>query len=177
MTICEHEIVGSARAFATRMHQGQMDKQGRDYITFHLAPIAEAVRFLGPIAEAGAWLHDVLEDTPADVGDLWELGMPTPVVDIVVAVTRRDNETYSELIDRACATPLSACVKLADNIWNVISNPALAVTDPREAERLLHKRYLPARGDLIPASGLDDAQIEDMQMVIDAHLAGLIANV
>jgi (p)ppGpp synthase/HD superfamily hydrolase len=87
-------------------------------------------------------LHDIIEDTPVTYQQLTERGFPAVVIEAVRAVTRRDDETYPELIDRAAAHPLGRLVKLADNWHNLSSLDALANEDDRIRLRL---RYEQAR--------------------------------
>lgn len=54
------DVVERAKELAHRAHAGQVDKAGRPYIE-HVARVAAAVAD-DPLAEAVAWLHDVLED-------------------------------------------------------------------------------------------------------------------
>lgn len=142
-------LVEAAEQYARRLHQGQVDQQGRDYATGHLEPIAAALAPHGPVAVAAGWLHDIIEDCGVTTDTLRGL-FPDEVVDAVESVTRRDGETYADLIDRACAHPVGVLVKLADNEHNLLSNPGLAVVDQAKAERLL-RRYLTARDRLIVA--------------------------
>lgn len=159
-----------AEAVARHAHAGQVDKQNRPYADFHLAPIAAALRRFGPRAEAAGWLHDIIEDCGVTDADLLDAGIPSPVVDAVLSVSRDvfGPETYEALIARACADPLGALVKLADNACNIASNPGLAAIDPQKAHSLLHKRYLPARARLLDATGLDLDDVEAMTAVIAA---------
>jgi hypothetical protein len=61
-----------------------------------------------------AILHDVVEKTPLTLADLREAGYEAQVVDAVDALTKREGETYEELIERARANPLTCKVKIAD---------------------------------------------------------------
>lgn len=141
-----------ARDLARRAHAGQKDQQGRDYFTHHLAPIAAALEAYGDPAVIAGWLHDIVEDHPEYTLDrLRSLGVPYAVVRAIDSVTRRENETYDDLITRSCADPIGVLVKLADNAHNIASNPSLAVIDLPKAQRLLIKRYVPARARLIEA--------------------------
>ena len=55
--------VPDAHLLALQAHEGQVDKQGRDYYLAHLRPIAESLRPYGPLAEMAGALHDIVEDT------------------------------------------------------------------------------------------------------------------
>src|SRR5690242_5370121 len=102
-----------AVALALDAHAGQVDKQGRDYFREHLLPIAELLRPYGSHAWVAGLLHDVVEDTSVTFQQLGELGFPPVVIEAIRAVTRRDDETYQQLIERAAAHPLGRLVKLA----------------------------------------------------------------
>ncbi|MEZ5088256.1 MAG: phosphohydrolase [Micropruina sp.] len=161
---------------ARNAHAGQVDKAGRDYVDGHLRPIAQAAAVFGEEAEAAAWLHDTIEDTPTTADELLGLGVPQRVVAAVQSVTRLDGEPYEELIGRAGAHPCGRYVKLADNAWNITCNPALAATRPDWAERMLRERYQPARARLLAACGLvpDSDVVRRMQAVLDRHYARLV---
>jgi (p)ppGpp synthase/HD superfamily hydrolase len=135
-------LEGRAAALALEAHAGQVDKQGRDYFRHHLLPIAESLRPYGSHAYVAGLLHDVVEDTSITYQQLAELGFPPVVIEAVRAVTRRDDETYPELIDRAAAHPLGRLVKLADN-WHNLSGLA-ALTNEADRTRL-RLRYEQAR--------------------------------
>lgn len=161
---------------ALNAHAGQVDKAGRDYVDGHLRPIAQAAAVFGEEAEAAAWLHDIIEDTPTTADELLGLGVPQRVVAAVQSVTRLDGEPYEELIGRAGAHPCGRYVKLADNAWNITCNPALAATRSDWAERMLRERYQPARARLLAACGLvpDSDVVRRMQAVLDRHYARLV---
>jgi (p)ppGpp synthase/HD superfamily hydrolase len=156
--------VPDAHLLALQAHEGQVDKQGRDYYLAHLLPIAEALRRYGPDAEMAGVLHDVVEDTrdhpdPArryDLDRLRGLGVPEIVVEAIDAVTRRPGEPYiSGVIHRSAAHPLGRLVKLADNKHNLAANAELATRDPEAARRLREGRYRPARRILLAAEAAD----------------------
>jgi (p)ppGpp synthase/HD superfamily hydrolase len=156
--------VPDAHLLALQAHEGQVDRQGRDYYLAHLLPIAEALRPYGPHAEMAGALHDIVEDTrddpdPArryDLDRLRALRVPEVVVEAIDAVTRRPGEPYiSGLIHRAAAHPLGRLVKLADNKHNLAANAALARCDPEKARTLREGRYRPARRILLAAEAAD----------------------
>ncbi|HWV26711.1 MAG TPA: hypothetical protein VNZ66_05755 [Aeromicrobium sp.] len=163
------------KALAREAHDGQTDLTGRPYFEAHLTPIAAAAAVFGPEAEAAGWLHDIVEDTDITADDLVARGIPSPVVDAVVAVTRRSDESYAGLIERAAADPLGVVVKLADNTWNIICNPALAEVDEPRARTMLLDRYLPARTRLLAAAELteDSPEVVQMTTILTAALKSL----
>ena len=140
-------LVDRARAAATAAHAGQLDKQGRDYVEAHLAPVAAARAGQPAEVVAAGWLHDIVEDTDWTVDEVAaEFG--TDVARAVDAVTRREGETYEQLIERAASDDLGRVVKLADNAVNLSANDDLATTDPQTAARLREK-YETARRRLL----------------------------
>jgi hypothetical protein len=172
----ERGTSGLAERIARVAHAGQVDKLGRDYAQAHLAPIANGAATLGvPFAQDAAWLHDVLEDTGLSAADLMERGIPAVVVAAVESVTRRADETYDELISRACLDPVGRFVKLVDNAWNITCNPVLAGRDPARAATMLTDRYLPARVLLLAACELaeGDPRMAALQEALDDSLRRL----
>ena len=60
-----------------------------------------------------ALLHDVIEDSPLTIGDLRSMGI-SALVAATVAILTREDETYSEYIDRVKGNKLATEVKIAD---------------------------------------------------------------
>lgn len=140
--------VADADALAAHAHHGQTDKAGRPYIEHPRAVAAIlAQQGHGDHAVIAGLLHDVVEDTPVTLDDLRAAGYPPEVVDAVDAVSRREGETYMDMIRRAAAHPLGRLVKLADNSHNS-SEERLAHLDPENAE-FLRRRYAKARAVLL----------------------------
>lgn len=133
--------IGSTDLLALRCHEGQL--YGAEPYVNHVRRVAGRIRDHGQWAYMAGLLHDVVEDTETTLDDLRRLGYPRQVVEAVDAVTRRDGETYHELICRAASHPLGCLVKLADNRENVAHLPELARTDPERATSL-GKRYAKA---------------------------------
>lgn len=129
------DIVSRAKALAIRAHAGQVDKAGRPYIE-HVARVASAVSD-DPVAEAVAWLHDVLEDCDECFHEaVFVIG--SDVALSVMRLTRCRTVTddrYYELI-RHNKTALR--VKLAD-IADNSSEERLALLDEKTAARLRRK--------------------------------------
>jgi (p)ppGpp synthase/HD superfamily hydrolase len=140
-------VAGPAAELARARHRGQVDRQDRDYYDHHLVPVAGLLLPFGANAVTAGLLHDIVEDTGTTLAELRALGLPEPVVAAVDAVTRRDGETYEDLIGRAGADPLGRLVKLADNWHNLSGLDDLARIDRDSAQRL-RARYLAARARL-----------------------------
>ena len=108
-------LVETARELATHAHGAQKDKAGNPYID-HPRRVAERLETAGASAQAVAagWLHDVLEDTPTTAVDLAAVGIPTEVIDAVIAVTKRPGEPTEDYAARIRASALGLQVKEAD---------------------------------------------------------------
>lgn len=80
-----------AAAFAARMHANHARKDGRTPYFSHPARVAMTVRDTfgldDPDAIAAAFLHDTIEDTPADYDDIADR-FGTAVADLVAALTK-----------------------------------------------------------------------------------------
>lgn len=104
----------SAVSIAKLAHAGQVDHAGEDYFKGHLTRVAAA--FSGPGERSIALLHDILEDTIADVSDLMNLGVIDRVIRAIKVVTRGENEVYTTYIDRVADSGdyPAVAVKIAD---------------------------------------------------------------
>lgn len=103
-----------AKAIATIAHRGQKTKSDRmDYASFHCAAVAERV---GDELKPTAWLHDVLEDTPATIEDLAACGVSQTTIVNVLDLTRDPKETYHRYVEKLCESGNvgAMVVKLAD---------------------------------------------------------------
>ncbi|MDH0303425.1 MULTISPECIES: GTP pyrophosphokinase [unclassified Pseudomonas] len=100
-----------AIAVATRAHDGQYDKGGAAYI---LHPLRVMARVVTPEQRIVAVLHDVLEDTPLTLSDLAREGFPLKILAALLALSRREGESYEAFVVRLGVDPLARQVKLAD---------------------------------------------------------------
>lgn len=73
--IPHNDLAARAETLARAAHAGQVDKAGAPYAA-HPARVAAAVAG-DPLAEAAAWLHDVIEDTGTTLADLRAEGFPS----------------------------------------------------------------------------------------------------
>ena len=100
-----------ALEIATRAHHGQEDKLGNDYINH---PTRIAAKFVDdPDLQSISFLHDVLEDSEVTEEDLRKL-FSSHIVDAVVAMTKRDVQSYDEYLKQVKANEMALAVKLAD---------------------------------------------------------------
>ena len=167
----------AVRTLAREAHAGQIDKLGRDYFEAHILPISVGASLFGEKAEKAALLHDIIEDTEVTAADLLAHGVEPEVVSAVQSVSRRETESYEELIGRSMVHPVGKIVKLVDNAWNILSNPDLAERDPEKAKQLLEEQYLPARDRLLIAMGINACWLgyQELQQVLEEEYAALTA--
>lgn len=145
------ETVEGAVLFATKAHDGQVDKAGLPYILHPLRVGARLYSFGTDYIIAGL-LHDVVEDTPHTFDDLLALGASQAVVDAVESVTKTPKETgfsgYLQFVERAARNEIGGWVKasdIADN-WERLDY----IEDPMKRSRLSEKyaRAMPALAGL-----------------------------
>lgn len=115
-----------ARTIAERAHAGQVDKAGRPYIG-HPAHVAASVE--GDKAKAVAWLHDVVEDTPATLDDLRAAGIDDEVLAALELLTHDKTVPYMEYVAAIKENDLARTVKLADLAHNSDLSRLPEVTD------------------------------------------------
>ena len=111
-----------AAELARRAHAGQFRRDGATPYIRH--PESVASRVAGdPIAEAVAWLHDVLEDTTMTVETLRDHQMPAEVIAGVITLTKNGEIGYEEYLLRIKADPVARKVKVADMLANLSDHP------------------------------------------------------
>ena len=118
MPLTGDSVVALAEKLARHHHAGRLDRLGAPYID-HPRAVAALLAGAPPVWQAAAWLHDVLEHTEATAADLRAAGVPDEVVRLVEVLTRRSGEDYLAFIDRVCADPVAARVKMADALHNL----------------------------------------------------------
>jgi (p)ppGpp synthase/HD superfamily hydrolase len=168
------DLVLRARRFAEEAHGaiGHRRKySGRPYVE-HLERVAARVaRATGdPAAIAAAWLHDVVEDTPATHADI-EREFGARVAELVRALTDVELEFGSrparKIADRTrleSAPPPAQTVKLADLIDNAhdiaAHDPNFARVFLREMETMLQVLWL-GDAELLAEARAVHAQLVD----------------
>lgn len=105
------DVIEKSLQIALKAYAGQRDKAGKAYI---LHPIRIMLQMDSDYEMAVALLHDVVEDSDCSGNDLLAEGIPPDVVDAVLALSKRDGETYDQFIDRVAGNALAVKVKLAD---------------------------------------------------------------
>ena len=122
-----HEL---AFQIAKKAHSNQVDKVGKDYI---LHPMKVASYMDTDTEKAVAYLHDVLEDTNVTEDELRNM-FPNEIVDTVIILTHRKDESYFEYISRVSTSKLAKKVKVADLLHN------LDITRIKEPTKQDHER-------------------------------------
>lgn len=109
---------------ALKYHAGQKDKSGLPYI---LHPLTVATMVKTETEKIVAILHDIIEDT--DVTEEFLRNYFTDeVVDAVVALTRRENESYRNFIHRVSENKIASIVKMKDMEHNMDLSRLGAIT-------------------------------------------------
>lgn len=131
--------LAKAIELASRAHVAQRDKTGGPYV---LHPLRLMDKVSGEDAKIVAVLHDVVEDTPVTEDELRGLGFSEAVIRAVLALTRRDDETYAQFVLRCKANPLALPVKLADLEDNYNLPRAMLREDKLEKDLRRLARYI-----------------------------------
>ncbi|WP_315114108.1 GTP pyrophosphokinase [Clostridium intestinale] len=122
---------------ATTAHSGQFDKGGNPYI---LHPLRVMLSLDNDEDRIVGILHDVLEDTSITLRHLEDNGFlgEIEILDALVSITRKSNESYKDFILRVKLNPIALRVKLADLKDNMnISR----INSPTEKDFLRIEKY------------------------------------
>jgi (p)ppGpp synthase/HD superfamily hydrolase len=137
-------------------HGEQVDKIGVPYRE-HLRAVAEGLEPFGPLVVMAGWLHDIIEDTGWTAAGLREAGVSARVVAVVDLVTRREGESYEDMVTRVAGDPVATLVKIADNAHNCLPSRLAGIAGEPERRRL-EERYRGARRILWPAAPGDSVR-------------------
>ena len=133
-----------------KAHEGQCDKGG-NYYFLHPFRVSQEVRnhFFGWssefdkfIAECVALLHDVIEDSNITADDLIKEGFEHAIVNRVVRMTHKEDESYMDYIKRIGEDNICRLVKMCDLKDNMDITRLEKITD-KDFDRLkkYHKAY------------------------------------
>ena len=125
-----------AIALAVEAHRGQVDRAGQPYI---LHPLRGMFQLESDIDRIVAILHDVVEDTPITFADLRQMGYSEEIIVALDGVTRREDESYEQFVERSAQNPISRRVKLADLTDNMDIRRIAGELGDKDVARL--KRY------------------------------------
>ncbi|WP_428567037.1 MAG: HD domain-containing protein [Solidesulfovibrio sp. DCME] len=104
-------MLEKAIKIAIEAHSGQLDKAGQPYI---LHPLRCMLKVETDIQRISAVLHDVVEDTDWTIEALQAEGFSKEVLEIVERVSRREDESYDEFIERVKGNKDAVAVKISD---------------------------------------------------------------
>lgn len=104
----------TAKLWAERQHQGQVDKSGAPYIN-HPARVAD--RLDTPEEKVVGWLHDTVEDTGLTLQEIEDQFGPETAA-AVDAVSRREDESWEHYLQRVKLNQTARKVKISDLIDN-----------------------------------------------------------
>ncbi len=103
--------IEKAILLALNAHKGQLDKGGNPYI---LHPIAVMNRVVTIEEKIVAVLHDVIEDTEITLDDLRKHGFTEEIIEAINLLTKKEQDSYDEFIEKTINNPISRKVKIAD---------------------------------------------------------------
>ncbi len=106
--------VETAKKWAEKRHQGQVDKSGAPYIGH---PARVAGRLKTPEEQVVGWLHDTVEDTGLTLEEI-EARFGADTAAAVDALSRRPQEEWDDYLLRVKANPVARQVKISDLIDN-----------------------------------------------------------
>ena len=106
--------VETAKQWAFRFHEGQVDKAGLPYVSH---PERVAGRLSAPEEQVVGWLHDTLEDTSLTLPEI-EAQFGPETAAAVDAISRRDEEDWQDYLKRVKKNEVARQVKISDLIDN-----------------------------------------------------------
>lgn len=109
---------------ASSAHLGQKRRGGDNYI-IHPLRVANRVTSYGYKYECVGLLHDIIEDTQVDKEYLLSQGVDSDIVDAVVILTKTEDMSYEDYLDRVKNNEYARQVKIADMIDNLSDNPTI----------------------------------------------------
>ena len=133
------ELREKAMQIAIKVHKGQLDKGGNDYINH---PVRVERKCTCQEDRLVALLHDTIEDGNIASEYLLLVGFSQEVVDAVLSVSRKRGEDYFEFIQRCKDNPIGRRVKICDLEDNMDITRLKELTE-KDIERLkkYHKAY------------------------------------
>jgi len=110
------------KAMVVAKHWHRLQMYGDQPYMYHVMQVHDlVVEVYGVEAyelRAIALLHDIIEDTPYPVSDLY-MSFGTEIGNAVLAMSKREGEDYFEYIARVKANPLARKVKRCDSMCNL----------------------------------------------------------
>ncbi|MEY2694548.1 MAG: hypothetical protein RL142_896 [Actinomycetota bacterium] len=155
---------------ATKVHEGQKDKLGEDYIKHPLRvhrnlttnpKFKKLDALTREDCEVAALLHDVIEDTSITAEDLLAMGFSPRSIKLVQLLTKDKTKPKEDYFVPISGEPLARMIKLAD-IADNRNRKRVAGLDPEIAESLRQKY-----NHAMAAIGIDQEDQHWMDFAID----------
>lgn len=111
---------------AALAHAGQYRRDRITPYISHPAGVVSRLTLRGGADDttcAAAWLHDVLEDTAMTYQQMREHGISDDVLEVVVCLTRGEDDAYDQYLARVKADPRARAIKIADMLHNLSDSP------------------------------------------------------
>ena len=125
-TPCTNKDFRVCFKIGSKAHKGQL-YNGKPYFRTHVIPIAHYFAKRHQWDEAClALLHDVVEDH----GDVYTydrlclMGVPSHILKALRCITKREDETYADFIDRTISNDIAWRVKIRDVLQNLSHDPS-----------------------------------------------------
>ncbi|SHM47190.1 HD domain-containing protein [Ruminococcus flavefaciens] len=106
-----NDMLKLAEKTAAEKHSGQLDKGGNPYFNH---PQAVAAQLENTEYKIAAYLHDVCEDTPTTFEDLLEMGFAPRIVESIRLLTKAEDISYEEYLEKIKSDDCARNVKMAD---------------------------------------------------------------
>lgn len=113
-----------AKKLAYRFHAEQFRRDGTTPYIAHPAAVVQKLSGESDEVLATAWLHDILEDTPATINDLHNAGFSDTICKAVQLLTKRENTNYITYINAIRSNEIARKVKIADIMHNLSDAPS-----------------------------------------------------
>jgi HEAT repeat protein len=160
--------LGAARRLARGLHRGQLDSAGEPFVD-HLARVAAATAAAGGsrVQQLAAWLYG------CEPGRLRGFGVPSAVVNLVAALSRRPYEPFESHLARALSHPGAPLVLRAVHADRCRAEALARLQPGRRDWRLReYRQILTALGD---TDGLAAAPVPSDQALLGVDVPTLIA--
>ena len=142
-------IYFKAQIIVTILFKDKVDKAGAPYIE-HLYRVSSKLK--EPIEKVAALLHDTVEDTEVTFEDLFEMGFPVEVLEIVKLVTKPNIDTsnltneeklkiYSDEIDKIINSGNIHAIRLKESDMSDNYNLDRLKELPEDRQEWFHQKY------------------------------------
>ena len=135
--LLKEDLLNRSYKLVSKLFADKFDKAGIPYIE-HLKFVSNS--FTKIDYQIVGLLHDTLEDTDLTYNDLIDLGYPKHIVDAVSIITRKQNESYSEFIDRILKSNNLIAIRVKEkDMFHNSSEERLKKLNKEDSQRLKNK--------------------------------------